>query len=157
MYAAIGQFIELEDRLMTQPKDDCETLMNSLMPFAEKLLSKHQEFSPYGGTMDNQGEIQQHVGWLGEDPPESEEIIQLLKIGFHTGAKRGDFKATALIYDVHVAPPDEDQKQDAIAINLDHRDAYSIVVVFPYAFDSKGKLVLEEPFSVKGDEAIFTG
>lgn len=140
---------------MSEPKDDCETLMNSLMPFAEKLLSKHQEFSPFGGTMDEAGEIVQHVGWTGVDEPESEEIIQLLKIGFHSGAKRGRFKATALVYDVHVAPPNEEQKQDAIAVNLDHRDDYSIVVVFPYSYNSTGKLVLETPFSVKGDAAIF--
>lgn len=141
---------------MAEPKDACEVLMNSLMPFVEKLLNKHQEFFHFGGTMDETGEIQQHVGWTGEDQPESEEIIRLLEIGFHSGAKRGHFKATALVYDVHGAPPDEEQKQDAIAINLDHRDDYSIVVVFPYSYGPTGKLAIEAPFSVKGGSAIFT-
>ncbi len=36
---------------MTTPKDDCEALLNAVLPLAEKFLNEHGEFYPFGATL----------------------------------------------------------------------------------------------------------
>jgi hypothetical protein len=38
-------------------KADAETLLNAVMPFAERMLAEHGEFYPYGAAMKPDGEI----------------------------------------------------------------------------------------------------
>ena len=125
------------------------------MPFAEQMLREHHEFFPFGATMDNDGEMANAGGWTGDEQPESAEVIELLEKGLQEGAKNGEYKATALVYDVRIVPPGKQGKQDAIAVACDHRDNYSVVVYFPYSFDAGGELVIEAPFGSAGKGKVF--
>ena len=58
-------------------------------------------------------------------------MIKLLKQAFVAGAKFGEFMATALVYNVRVALPPSDKKSDAIAVSLDLRSNYSVIVYYP--------------------------
>jgi hypothetical protein len=134
---------------------ECERLVNDLLPYAQMMLSEHGEFVPFGGTLADDGEIQ-HVGVETEDddsPPE--ELIDLLKEHFQTGAADGQFNATALVYDILVVPPGQEDKQDAIAVALDHRDGFSGVAIFPYTFDATKEVQIGEPFGGPGAGDIF--
>ena len=113
-------------------KADCEKLMTAMLPFAEKMLRQHGEFFPFGGALDKRGEVVTVGGTDGREQPPSADVIRLLKEGFVQGAKSGKYRATALIYDVRVMLPSNGQKSDAIAVALNHRDHYSVVVMFPY-------------------------
>jgi len=105
---------------MTDPKSECEKVMNAVLPFAEEMLTKHREFLPFGGSQ--------------------------------TGA----LKATALVYDILTVPPGKEDKQNAIAIALDHRDNYSVIVIFPYSFTTDDQLVIETPVAMQGKNKIFS-
>ena len=144
------------DKEMTDPKAECEDVMNAVLPFAEEMLTKHSEFFPFGGTMSADGEIAHTGGWTGDEHPASTEVIELLENGFRAGAARGEYKATALVYDIRTIPPGKEEKQDAIAVALDHRDDYSVVVIFPYSFTLDGQLEIEAPFATRGENKIFT-
>ncbi len=146
---------EPDDKPMSDPKAECEDVMNAVLPFAEELLTKHREFFPFGGTMSADGEISHTGGWTDDEHPASTEVIELLENGFRTGAAKGEYKATALVYDIRTIPPEKEEKQDAIAVALDHRDNYSVVVVFPYSFMPDGQLEIEAPFATKGENKIF--
>jgi hypothetical protein len=141
--------------LVSDPKADCEDVMNVLMPFAEEMLTKHREFFPFGGTMWHNGEISLSGGTMAEENPSSSEVIALIEEAFRTGAERGEYRATGLVYDIRTVPPGKQDKQDAIAVALDHRDNYSVVVVFPYTFTAKGELAIETPFATSGEHKIF--
>ena len=141
---------------MTDPKTECQDLMNALLPVAEEMLTKHREFYPFGGTMLADGQIAHTAGWTGDEHPPSAEIIQLLQDAFRDGAANGEYRATALLYDVRVTPPDRQQKQDAIAVALDHRDQYSRLVLFTYAFADDGQLEIDSPFATEGQNSVFT-
>lgn len=129
--------------------------MNAVLPFTKEMLKRHGEFFPFGGTMSVFGEVAQMAGWTGDERPPSRQIIALLNGGFRDGAALGKYRATALVYDIRVVPPGGAQKQDAIAVNLDHRDGYSVVVVFPYTLSEAGELELKSPFASAGAAAIF--
>ena len=136
------------------PKTDCETLMNSVLPFAEQMLRSHGEFLPFGGAMRPDGELVSVAGYDGDEHPRSSDVIRLIKDGFVEAARQGQFKATALVYDLRIKLPSTDHKSDAIAVSLNHRDDYSIVVIFPYKIDN-GKLVVEAALAQKGEADIF--
>jgi hypothetical protein len=139
---------------MNSPKAECEQLLDALLPFAEKMLREHGEFYPYGGTMDHSGKINHAAADDGTSHPPSSALIELLRNGFVSGAANGTYKATALVYDVRVIPPGRESKTDAIAVELDHRDDYSVVVYFPYKFE-RGEVTLEAPFAQEGDDRVF--
>ena len=141
---------------MVTAKDDCQVLTDALLSFAEKMLAKHREFHPFGGVMELNGQVRLVSGLTGEDQSPSTDLMDLLDESFRKGAKEGKYKATSLAYDIRTIPPGKKEKQDAIAINLDHRDGYSAIVVVPYSITADGQVDIEAPFAVKGGGRIFT-
>jgi hypothetical protein len=139
---------------MSSPKADCEDLMNAVLPFAEQMLATHAEFIPFGGATRPDGEIVSIAGYDGSEHPKSVEIIALMKEAFITAAQKSEYKATAIVYDVRVVLPSTKEKSDAIAVSLNHRDGYSVIVLFPYKIDA-AKLVWGEIFANKGEADIF--
>lgn len=139
---------------MAAPNEDAEALLHSVLDLAGQMLSEYGEFYPYGGAMRPDGEIVSVAAETGDDRPPSQELIDLLKAGLREGAQKGDFKATAIVFDVLVTPPGADSKSDAIAVAIDHRDDYSVVIVLPYTLD-QGELVLGETFVQTGADDIF--
>jgi hypothetical protein len=140
---------------MADAKSDAETLMNAMLPFAKKMLTNHGEFYPYGGAMQPDGKIVNVAGYDGRERPPSQEIIDLLNAEFRKDAANGRYKATAVVYDVRVVPPGKTERSDAIAVAVDHRDNYSVVVIFPYAVCAEGAVRIGEPFAEKGERSIF--
>jgi hypothetical protein len=136
------------------PKTDCEALMNSVLPFAEQMLRNHSEFLPFGGAMRPSGELVSVAGYDGDEHPRSLDLIRLINDGFVEAARQGQFKATALVYDVRIKLPSTGDKSDAIAVSLNHRDNYSVVVIFPYKIDN-GKLTVGNALAQKGEADIF--
>ena len=136
-------------------KEECESLMSAVLPRAEELLQGHSEFCPFGATLSASGEIAHVAGFVGEVAPPAEEVIAVLEAGFREGAARGELVACALLCDVLVVPPGSTERKDAIAVRLDHRDDYSIVVLFPYTITESGVLSVDEPFATAGSGAIF--
>jgi len=139
---------------MTDAKSDAETLMNSALPFAEKMLSKHSEFFPYAAAMKPNGDIVDVAGYDGREQPPSKDLINLLTTELRKDAAAGKYKATAIVYDVRIIPPGKTEPSDAIAVALEHRDSYSTVVLFPYSL-SGATVNIGEPFAEPGDHRIF--
>jgi hypothetical protein len=139
---------------MSDPKADCEALMNSVLPFAKQMLTTHGEFFPFGGAMRPDGQLVSIAGYDGNQHPPSVDVIALMKNGFIAAARKGEYKATAIVYDARVKVPSTEEKSDAIAVSLNHRDNYSVKVLFPYKIDSR-KLILGTAFAQKGEADIF--
>jgi hypothetical protein len=153
----IGLFllsISVRGQSVVDAKVESETLMNEAVPFAERMLRQHGEFYPYGYVMKPSGEIALVAGYDGTERPKSQAVIDLLLAGFKRDAAIGKIKATALVYDILVVPPGASEKSDAIAVALDHRDNYSVVVIFPYVLRN-GDLAVGAPFAQKGESRIF--
>jgi hypothetical protein len=140
---------------MSTQKEEVEELMNSLLPLAKKMLAELGEFYPYGGYMDHNGIITHVSGRIeGTDCPRSKSIIDLLRRNFRQSAKDGKLKATAVIFDVRIKPPGEDDGTDAIQVCLDHQGGYSAKVLFPYTIKN-GEVLFGNTFAHKGDGEIF--
>jgi len=140
---------------MPSCKDECEELMSSVLPAAERMLIEHRAFHPFGSTLSVSGQIAQIGGWSTSVEP-GPELIAEYEASFRDGAARGELRATALLQPVVVVPPGMAESQHAVSIRLDHHDDYSVVVTFPYRFSADGELVIEEPFAREGEHGIFS-
>ena len=138
----------------TRAKTDVEKLMNAMLPFAEQMLEKHGEFLPYGAAMTPAGKVVSIGGYDGREHPPSQDIIKLLKDSFRSAAKAKKYKATGIFFDVRTVPPGAVEKTDAVAIALDHKDNYSVVVYYPYKLKS-GKVQFGQVFATAGANDIF--
>jgi hypothetical protein len=137
----------------TTPKDECDLLVNVVVPFARQMLSEHHGFFPFGATMSPSGAISRIETPKGDHPPK--ELVVLIEQGFVDGAQQGLYKATAVALDVKTVPPGKNESQNAVEVRLDHRDHYSVKVVFPYSYSPSGQLDFAPPFAVAGDKMIF--
>jgi hypothetical protein len=137
-----------------EAKKQSEQLMNAVLPFAEQMLRNHGEFFPFGGTMSKGGVIENHGAWTGSEHPPSLEVIEALHNAYVSGAKKGAYIATALVYDVRVIPPGQNEKTDAIAVDISHRDGISQTVIYPYRLKDK-QLLVGEPYAVGNQHPVF--
>ena len=137
-------------------QQECEELMNDILPLAIQMLEERGEFYPYGGKVTSEGEII-HVDVMDDDTdhPESNPLIETMTREFRDEGRTGTCRATAMVMDVKVVPPEETTKTDAIQVCLDHRDGYAVEVFFPYAIDRLRKIVIHPPFAQKGASRIF--
>ena len=143
-----------EAQTMSTAKHDVETLMNAFIGFGEQMLRENGEFFPYGAAMKRGGELVAVAGYEGDEHPPSQDVIDLLNEIFVKEAKSGEFKATALFYDVRIRRPNDGSSTDAIAVALDHEDDYSIVVFLPYRLQN-GQVSFEEALAQPGANSIF--
>ena len=111
-------------------------------------------FIPFAGAMRADGQIVSIAGYDENEHPQSTSAIALMKAGFVEGARSGEYKATSLVYDVRVELPSTEEKSDAIAVSLNHRDNYSAVLVFPYEING-GELILGAVSAQEGEADIF--
>tara|TARA_R110002049_G_scaffold272614_1_gene450207 strand:- start:1980 stop:2522 length:543 start_codon:yes stop_codon:yes gene_type:complete len=139
---------------VSNAKQDAEKLMNSALPFAEKMLNEHGDFLPYGEAMRPSGEIVSVGADSGEEHAPSQELIDILKSAFKSATGEGEYIATAIVYDSLTIPPGSEVKTDAVAVALDHHDDYSVIVFFPYELVD-GSAEFQPPFAVKGAGDIF--
>jgi len=139
-------------------KEDCEMLMNSGVPLAQRILQQHGEFLPFAAAMRPNGEITYLGAHDGRDYQPlfdaQSDLIRALKQVLIAGARRQEYMATALFYDVGFTVPGQSERADAIAISLDHRDGYSVVVLLPYKLEN-GRAMLDVPRAQAGEADIF--
>jgi hypothetical protein len=136
-------------------KAELEKLLQAALPFAEQMLTRHGEFYPYGATMEAQGQITNVGGYTGDEHPKSTEVIDLLKAAYRGLGETGKIMACALVYDVRTIPPGQTEKTEAVAVDLDHRDGMSVIMVYPYKIGADKKVQFATPFAMKGASEIF--
>ena len=138
------------------PKAECEELMNELIPFAKQCLERYGEFFPFGGHMEVNGAIVHDCAQVeGTDRPKSQPLIEIMRNAFRENASNGLCKATAIVSDVRIKNADLTFKTDAIQISLEHRDNYSVKVVFPYIRTESGMITYQPLYAQRGDGFIF--
>lgn len=139
---------------MKTAKAESEDLLNAALPVAERMLSEHGEFFPYAEALGSDGKFVSIGAHDGRERPPSKDVIELLKGGLKDGAKSGKYRATALVYDVRITLPAGAAKSDAIAVSINHRNRYSVLLFFPYRLEG-GRVVLGDAVAQKEENYVF--
>jgi len=129
--------------------------MNAILPLAEKMLTQHGEFYPFGGYIKPDGAIV-HVGATDPDTdrPKSKDLIYVLRSSFQEMARTSQCKAVAIVFDVAVTLPESNRKSDAIQVCVEHTDGYSAEIFFPYQIIDK-QIVYDQTFAQPGKREFF--
>ncbi len=137
-------------------KLECEKLMQELLPLAKRLLAEHGAFYPYAGWMREDGAIAPVASGAGEaERPKASEVITVLREHLTTLAEEGVCRAFALITDVRITLPDTGELTDAIQINLDHEDNYSVEVYVCYQIDAQRSVRYGRVMARPGEGTLF--
>lgn len=134
--------------------EDFDALLNHLYGFAEAMLKKHGEFFPFAAQVGADGKVAGVGGYTGEEQPESQEVIELLRKGLQQAAARGEIRAAGICYDARITP-EGGEKTDAVCAQLEHKDGRASVVYLPYKKGWLGRLKFGELFAVEGEKKIF--
>ena len=136
-------------------KRQLEELFTAAFPFAQKMLTSHGEFLPYGATMNPAGKISAVGGYTGKEQSKSGEVIALLKEAYRADGASGNIIACAVAYDARVIPPGQAEKTDAVAIAVDHRDGMSLTMFTPYRIGADKTVTFGQLYGTRGLQEIF--
>ena len=136
------------------PKEECEELLNALLPFAVNQLKKHGEFYPFGAVLNKDGEISFTAVDSCDDHPDSTGMINRLTVVHNVQAKQGEIKASGICWNASILH-ENGEKSDAVLLSLEHRDDYSVVVGQPYKIGLFKKVNLKPLFAQNGKHDIF--
>ncbi|WP_298444359.1 hypothetical protein [uncultured Ferrimonas sp.] len=133
-----------------------QQLLNAAMPLAEKLLNEAGEFMPFAAAMTPAAEfVSVDVPEDLEEENPSEAMVADLQLVLRQAAGEGEYIATAVVYDTGILISDDDQEpQDAVGINLDHKQGLAMMVFIPYQLVD-GQVEFGEMFAQETDAIIF--
>ena len=136
------------------PKEECEELLNVLLPFAVNQLKKYGEFYPFGAVMHNNNDISLTAVDTDDNYPKSTEMINRLTKIHNEQARKGEIKASGICWNATVSL-ENGKQSDAIIISLEHRENHSVLVGQPYQIGLFRKLNLNAIFAQDGKHDIF--
>jgi hypothetical protein len=137
------------------PRDEMDSLLDALLPFAKQMLGEHGEFYPYAATLDSSGNLQMVATHTGEEHPDSSQLIELLYEGLVQQASTGEIRAAAVCADVRVTPPNSPEMTDAIRVAIEHASGEPVNVFLPYENRKFRGIQYGELFAQAGTTRVF--
>ena len=136
------------------PKEQCEVLLDRLLPFAEEQMKKHREFYPFAAVLLTDDSIELTGSYDGNEHPESKDVLEGLKQIHRRLASEDKIKASGIVWNASVASADG-RPSDAIIVSLEHKDHYSVIVGEPYKIGFFKKVTFGNLFAMEGMHDIF--
>lgn len=136
------------------PKEQCEELLDTLLPFAENQMKKHREFYPFGAVVLMDDTVELTASYDGNEHPEPQDVMRDLTQGHKQMASEGKIKASGIAWNASVTSPDG-KPGDAIIVSLEHKDGYSVIVGKPYQIGFFKKVTFGSLFAIEGKHDIF--
>jgi hypothetical protein len=103
------------------------------------------------------GKIVQMWAYDGNEHPKSQDVINDLIKSLTQGAKKGEYKAVTIFYDVKVVNPHTNIKTDAIAVIAESKaDNAGYRFYYPYTLTLDRQLNLSKSWGNKTHREIFS-
>ena len=136
------------------PTEQCEVLLDKLLPFAEEQMKKHREFYPFAAVILTDDAVELTGSYDGGEHPVSKDVINDL-IQIHKQlAHDGKIKASGIVWNASVTSADG-KPSEAIIVRLEHKDDYSVIVGEPYKIGLFKKVTFGSLFAIEGKHDIF--
>ena len=132
---------------------DLERLLNDLVPFAERSLSDHGWFDPYGGTITVDTALE-HVSVEGDDESTPEDLFNTLLVDLRRGAHEGAYVATAIFSDVQIKVGEDELS--AINVSLEHICGICLEVNIPYRHNAEANIEFGESVTTIANPRVFS-
>jgi hypothetical protein len=126
---------------------DLNQLLDSLLPLAERMLAERGDFPPFGGIMNQAGEIVAVGARDGEEHPPSQKVLELMTQTLRQRTRSGQLRAVGICYDGCTIPPGQTEKCDAVCASLEHQSGEAVNLILPYERTSRGDVQFGQKFS----------
>ncbi len=136
------------------PKEQCEILLEKLLPFAENQMKKYREFYPFAAVLLDDDSVELTASYDGNEHPEPKAVLEDLKQIHKKLAGEGKIKASGIVWNAGVNSADG-KPIDAIIVSLEHKDDYSVIVGEPYKIGLFKKVSFGNLFAMEGKHDIF--
>lgn len=111
---------------------DFDQILNTLIPLAQEMISKHGEFYPFGSSIGTDGKVDLNAPYEHNNCPTSQLVIDLMTQTFRKHATDGKIRAAGICYDVRTIPPGKNKKTDAIWVSMEKRSGEAVDLIVPY-------------------------
>ena len=136
------------------PKEQCELLLDKLLPFAEDQMKKYREFYPFAAVILTDDTFELTGSYDGNEHPESKDVINDLIQIHRQLASEGKIKASGIAWNASVASEDG-KPSDAIIVSLEHTNDYSVIIGEPYKIGLFKRITFGNLFAMEGKHDIF--
>ena len=136
------------------PKEQCEILLDKLLPFAEQQMKKYREFYPFAAVLLEDDSVELTASYDGNEHPEPKAVLEDLKQIHKKLAAEGKIKASGIVWNAGVNSADG-KPTDAIIVSLEHRDNYSVIVGEPYKIGLFKTVSSGNLFAMEGKQDVF--
>ena len=137
------------------PKEECEELLNQILPAAKDLLIKNKEFYPIGAVLNNDGTCTLTAAYEDNEFPDSYSVIKDLMEAHRVMASNEEIKASGIAWNAQVTDS-SGKKKDAIIVSLEHKDSYSVIIGEPYSIGFLKKIRFDTVFAQEGRNDIWS-
>jgi hypothetical protein len=139
------------------PRDEMDSLLDMLLPFAQQELEKHGEFFPFAASIDSSGALGLVAVDLGDEHPASTDVIDAIYEALARSAAGGEIRAAGICADVRITPPGSSDQTDAIRTSIEHAEGDPVEVFMPYAKKRMRGFEFGELFAQSGAPRIVAG
>ncbi len=136
------------------PKQECEIVLEALIPAAEHLLKKNGDFYPMGAVLTRDSEISFTAVCSDDEFPDTQSIMNNLVLSHKQMAEKNEIKASGIAWNAAVSTP-EGKQSKAMIISLEHQEGYCVIAGLPYKLGLFQKVKLGELFAQNGKNDIF--
>ncbi len=136
-------------------QDEVETLVNTLVPFARRMLERYGSFVPFGASVDAGGEIKlvaADAEAVGPEPSAA-DAARLIESGLRVAAIAGEIRASGICTDVRIDSPEG--PVEAISVALEHIDRDPLRVLVSYEVTASGEHGFGKPIAAPGETRVF--
>jgi hypothetical protein len=133
--------------MSAQGQADMDAMLNAALPFAQQMLAERGEFYPYAFSMSAGGEIRMVSAYTGTEKPASLDLLALIYEGLASRAV--ELRAAAIVSDVKLGSGD-----DAIRLEIEHREGAVLAVVLPYK-QQRGGIKYGDLAAIPGEHRIW--
>ena len=135
------------------PKEQCEELLNSILPHAQALLEKKHEFYPIGEVLSKDSAVSVTAFYDDNEFPESAEVIKKLTEIHKELGKQDGILVSGIAWNAGITS--NGKKEDAIIVSLEHKDGYSVVIGRTYKMSLFHRIKFGELFALEGKHDVF--
>jgi len=139
------------------PRNEMDSLLDALIPFAQQQLEKHGEFFPFAASIDSSGALAMVAVDLGDEQPASTDVIESLYEALERSAATGEIRAAGICADVRITPPGSGDQTDAIRTSIEHAEGDPVEVLMPYAKKRMRGFQFGDLSAQAGTRRIFAG
>jgi hypothetical protein len=137
------------------PQALVESLYKALLSFAKDRLARDGEFPPFGAALDQEGRMVSPAIHYSGEVPLPEELVKLLNQSFREQAEAGEIQACGVCMDVLILPPGEDERRDAICLEMEDATGDAVDIYVPYRKRPSGEVQYDEAFATPRTPEIF--